>query len=128
MSCVRTILFDVMFGISNFPYIVDINHRLRLTSPNMSHEPGRPNSVHQEPVGSKTECITIVPNNTFPKSNPQETSGSTYDRLALVLNNIRHICTQNSITALFINNTKKTDIREKYNGLHQKYVDIPENK
>ena len=46
----------------------------------------------------------------------------------LVLKKIRHMRTQNKITAPFINNTHKTDTKLKCNSLHQKYADINENK
>ena len=56
--------------------------------------------------------------------NHQEPIGLTSDRLKFVLNNIRRVLTQNKIMAPFISNTYETDITQKYNSLHRKYVDI----
>ena len=46
-----------------------INHRLGLTSSNMSREPRGPKSNRQEPGGSTSDCLTLVKNETFQKSN-----------------------------------------------------------
>ena len=104
-----------------------INNGLGLTSPNIRHEPEGPNSYHQEPGSSTPDCLTLRSNNTRPKSNHQEPRGSTPDNLILVIKRIFHIRTQNNITTPFINNTHETDITQKCNGLHQKYVDITKN-
>ena len=58
------------------------------------------------------------------KSNRQEPEGSSSDRLASLLKNTRHIRTHNKIMAPSISDMYKTDITQKCNGLHQKYVDI----
>ena len=42
-----------------------INHRIGLTSPNMSHKPGGTNSNRQEPGGSTYDCLVLVPKETF---------------------------------------------------------------
>ena len=73
------------------PYLRDINHRLVLNSPDISHEPRGPNSNHQELRGSTSEFLTLVPKDTCQKSNRIKLVGSTYDRLIFVLNNIRHL-------------------------------------
>ena len=93
-----------------------------LTGPGTSHEPGSLKSNHQEPVGSMYDCFTLVPKEIFQKTNFQEPVGSTSYRLTLILNNILHISTQNNIVAPLISNMNETDITQKYNSLHQKYV------
>ena len=47
---------------------VVINSILRLTSPNMSHEPRVPKSNCQELGSSMSDFLTLVPNYTFQKS------------------------------------------------------------
>ena len=82
----------------------NINHRLGLTSPNTSHEPGGPKYNRQDTGGSTSDCLTIVPKEKLQKSNRQEPVGSTSDRLTLVLKKIRHIRTHNKIAAPLISN------------------------
>ena len=68
-------------------------------------------------------CLTLVPKETFQKSNLQEPVGSTSDRLTFVINNICYIQINNNITTPSIINTYETNIRQKCNGLHQNYVE-----
>ena len=68
-----------------------INNRMGLTIIDMNCEPGGPKYNCQEPVGSTSDCLTLVPKETFQKSNLQEPVGSTSDRLVLMLNTIRHV-------------------------------------
>ena len=74
-----------------------------------------------------SDCLTLVPKETLPKSNSQKTAGSTSDCITLLLKKIRHICTQNNIAEPFINNMHESDITQKSNSLHQKYVEITKN-
>ena len=104
-----------------------INHGMGLTIPNMSHEPGVPKDNHQEPVSSTYDCLTLIPKDTFPKSNRQEPVGSTSDCITILLMKIRHMFTQNNISAPFINNMNEIDITQNCNILHRKYVDITKN-
>ena len=82
-----------------------INRILVLSSPDTSHEPGGPKPTHQEPRGSTSDCITLVPRKTCHKSDRQEPLGSTSDRLVLVLRKIYHVQTQNNITEPYISYT-----------------------
>ena len=93
----------------------------------MSHEPRGPKYDRQEPVGSTSDCLTLLPKEIRPKSNRQEPKGSKSNPLTIVLKNICHMLTQNKITAPFINNMNGKDITQKCNGLHQKYIDITGN-
>ena len=101
-----------------------INHRLILSSTNTSHETGGPKSTHQSPGGSIYDCLMLVPKEKRQKYNRHETIGSTYDRIMFVLKKIRHVRTQNKITAPSISKTYKTYIMKKCNGLNRNYVDI----
>ena len=74
-----------------------------------------------------SDCLMLVPKETCPKSNRQEHIGSTSDCVTLVINQIRHVHTQNKIAAPLINNTHKIDITQKCNSLHQEYIGITEN-
>ena len=75
----------------------------------MSHEPGGPKSNRQEPGGSTSDYLTLVPKETCQKSNHQEPVGSTYEGLTLVPKNICYVHTQNKILAPYIINTYETD-------------------
>ena len=93
----------------------------------MTRGQGGPKPDRQQPIGSMSDCITIVLKKILPNSNCQEPGGSTYDHITLVLNKIRHIRTRNNITSPLNNNMHKTEIMQKYNGLHQTYIDITKN-
>ena len=69
----------------------------------------------------------LIPKKTCPKSRSQEPVGSTSDCITLVLNKIRPVRTQNKIATPLMNNTRKTDTTEKCNSLHRKYLDITKN-
>ena len=59
------------YSISFVPPQDFINYGLVLNSTNIIHEPRGPKSDHQEPGGSMSECIRLVPKKIFPKSNRQ---------------------------------------------------------
>ena len=71
----------------------------------MSYEPEGPKSNHKEPVGSTSDCLTLLPKETCQKSNRQEPVDSTSYPLMFVLDNMRHIQKHNTITAPPISNT-----------------------
>ena len=90
----------------------------------MIHEHGRPKSNSQEPRGSLSDYITLVPKDTCQNTNHQKPVGSTYDLLALIIKKIHPVRTHNNITAPSINNTHEIDITQNCNILHQKNADI----
>ena len=70
----------------------------------MSHEHRVPKSNRLEPGGSTSECLTLLPKDTYPNPDCQEPVVSTSNRLTLVPNKIRHVCTHNKIAEPSINN------------------------
>ena len=85
-------------------YIHKDNHSLRfflllgsiylglgITSPNTSHEPRGPEYYHQEPGGSTSDCLILVPKEICPRSNRQKPVGSTCDIPTVVLIKILHV-------------------------------------
>ena len=95
----------------------------------MSDEPGVPKSDRQEPGGSTSDCLMLIPKDICPKSNRQEPRASKHNHLTIVLKKIYNIQTHNNITAPFKNNKYETYIMQKCNGFapkirrhHQKYV------
>ena len=90
----------------------------------MSHETVCQNSTRQETRGSMSDCLNLVSKETCQNYNRQEPTCSTSGRLMFVLKKICHVKTHNNIMAASISNTYETDIMQKYNGLHQKCVDI----
>ena len=71
-----------------------------------------------------SDCLTPVPKETFQKPNRQEPVGSKFDLITLVLKNLHHALTHNNIMVPSISNMYKTDITQKFNSLHIKYVNI----
>ena len=106
--------YGVIFCINNCMWIININHRLGLTSLNMIHERR----------DSTSGFITPIPKETCQNSNHQEPVGSTSRRITFVLKKIRNVQTQNKITSSSISNMYETEITKKYNSLHRKYVYI----
>ena len=100
------------------------NHRLVLTSPDMSHKPGRLKFSFQDPGVSEPGYVTLVPKETFQNSNHQKLIGSTYDHLKFILKKICHVRDQNNIATPLISNMYKRDITESCKILHRKYVEI----
>ena len=75
----------------------------------MIHETRGPKYNLQEPRGSTSDCLTLIPKETCQKYNHQEPIGSTSGRLTFVLKKITHVYTQNNIAApLLVINKKQT--------------------
>ena len=83
-----------------------IENDLGLTSSDIIHEPIDSESEHQEPGGfNKSNCLTLVLKDPWPKSNHQEPACSISKRITIVLKKICHVHTKNEILAPFIDNT-----------------------
>ena len=64
ISMRREYLHKSNHSLSFVPQRGFINHILGLTSPNISHKPRVPESNRQQPGGSTSDCITLVPKDT----------------------------------------------------------------